>query len=46
VPALDDITPPDGKRFALGLVALVLLLAIVLPLPEGLMGLMLDCPYF
>ncbi len=46
VPALDDITPPDGKRFALGAVALVLLAAIVLPLPQGLIGIMLDCPYF
>ena len=46
IPALDDITPPDGKRFALGAFALLLLAAIVLPLPEGLVGLMLDCPYF
>jgi membrane-associated protease RseP (regulator of RpoE activity) len=45
MPALDDITPPDGKRFALGAFAMALLAAIVLPLPEGLMGLMLDCPY-
>ena len=45
MPALDDITPPDGKRFALGAFAMVLLAAIVLPLPEGLMGMMLDCPY-
>jgi membrane-associated protease RseP (regulator of RpoE activity) len=45
LPALDDITPPDAKRFALGAVAMVLLVAIVLPLPEGFMGLMLDCPY-
>jgi hypothetical protein len=46
MPALDDITPPDGKRFALGAFAMVLLAAIVLPLPEGLIGMMLDCPYF
>jgi membrane-associated protease RseP (regulator of RpoE activity) len=45
LPALDDITPPDAKRFALGAVAMMLLVAIVLPLPEGFMGLMLDCPY-
>jgi Zn-dependent protease len=45
LPALDDITPPDPKRFALGAFALVLLLAIVIPLPEGFMGLRLDCPY-
>lgn len=45
LPALDDMTPPDGKRFALGAIAMMLLMAIVLPLPEGLMGMMLDCPY-
>jgi membrane-associated protease RseP (regulator of RpoE activity) len=45
MPALDDITPPDGKRFALGALAMVLLAAIVVPLPEGLVGMMLDCPY-
>jgi membrane-associated protease RseP (regulator of RpoE activity) len=45
MPALDDITPPDRKRYALGAFAMMLLLAIVLPLPEGLMGMMLDCPY-
>jgi membrane-associated protease RseP (regulator of RpoE activity) len=45
MPALDDITPPDRKRYALGALAMVLLLAIVLPLPEGLKGMMLDCPY-
>lgn len=45
MPALDDVTPPDGKRFALGAVALALLLLIVLPLPGGMQGLMLDCPY-
>jgi membrane-associated protease RseP (regulator of RpoE activity) len=45
MPALDDITPPDGKRFALGAFTMVLLAAIVLPLPEGLIGMTLDCPY-
>jgi membrane-associated protease RseP (regulator of RpoE activity) len=45
LPALDDITTPDAKRFALGAVAMVLLVGIVLPLPDGFMGLMLDCPY-
>ena len=45
MPALDDITPPDGMRYALGAFAMVLLAAIVLPLPEGLIGMMLDCPY-
>jgi membrane-associated protease RseP (regulator of RpoE activity) len=44
-PALDDITLPDGKRFVLGAFATVLLAVIVLPLPEGLIGMMLDCPY-
>ena len=42
---LNDITPPDAKRFALDAFAMVLLAAIVLPLPEGLMGMMLNCPY-
>ncbi len=45
MPTLDDITPPDGKRFALGAFALVLLVMIVVPLPDGLTGMMLDCPY-
>lgn len=45
MPALDDVTAPDGKRFALGVFALALLLLIVLPLPGGMRGLMLDCPY-
>lgn len=45
MPALDDVTAPDGKRFGLGVVTLALLLLIVLPLPGGMRGLMLDCPY-
>lgn len=45
MPALDDITPPDGKRYALGAFAMLLLAVIVLPLPEGFIGMMLDCPY-
>jgi membrane-associated protease RseP (regulator of RpoE activity) len=45
MPALDDITTPDGKRFVLGAFAMVLLAVIVLPMPEGLIGMMLDCPY-
>jgi hypothetical protein len=45
MPALDDITIPDGKRFVLGAFAMLLLAVIVLPLPEGLIGMMLDCPY-
>lgn len=45
MPALDDVTPPDATRFALGAVALALLVLIVVPLPGGMRGLMLDCPY-
>lgn len=45
MPALDDVTPPDGKRFALGAVALAILVATVVPLPDGLRGMALDCPY-
>lgn len=45
MPALDDVTPPDASRFVLGAVALALLVLIVVPLPGGMRGLMLDCPY-
>jgi membrane-associated protease RseP (regulator of RpoE activity) len=45
MPALDDVTPLDGKRFALGGLALAVLLLTMLPLPAGMRGLMLDCPY-
>jgi hypothetical protein len=45
MPALDDVTPPDAKRFALGALALVILVLTVMPLPVGMRGLMLDCPY-
>jgi membrane-associated protease RseP (regulator of RpoE activity) len=45
MPALDDVTPPGASRFALGAVALALLVLIVVPLPGGMRGLMLDCPY-
>ena len=45
MPALDDVTPPDGKRFALGAVALAVLVLTVVPLPSAMRGLMLDCPY-
>ena len=45
-PALDDITPPDWRRFAVGVVAFALLVLIVLPVPGGWEGgLGLDCPY-
>jgi membrane-associated protease RseP (regulator of RpoE activity) len=46
IPALDDITPPDGKRFAVGGLAMLLLAMIVFPLPAGFTWMMLDCPYF
>lgn len=45
VPALDDVTPLDGKRFALGAVALAVVVLTIVPLPTGMRGLMLDCPY-
>jgi membrane-associated protease RseP (regulator of RpoE activity) len=45
MPALDDITAPDAKRYALGAVALTLLLLIMVPLPGAMRGMMLDCPY-
>ena len=45
MPALDDVTPPGASRFVLGAVALALLVLIVVPLPGGMRGLMLDCPY-
>lgn len=45
MPALDDVTAPDAKRYALGAVALALLVLIVLPLPGAVRGMMLDCPY-
>jgi membrane-associated protease RseP (regulator of RpoE activity) len=46
MPALNDVTAPDGKRYALGAVAHVLLVLIMAPLPGGAMrGMMLDCPY-
>jgi hypothetical protein len=37
-PALDDVTPPDGKRFALGALALALPILILLPLPGAFDG--------
>jgi membrane-associated protease RseP (regulator of RpoE activity) len=45
MPALDDVTPPDLKRFALGVLTLVLPLLIVLPLPDAVPGTRLDSPY-
>lgn len=44
--ALDNITPLDGGRRALGVVAFVLLLVILLPVPHALWhGLGIHCPY-
>jgi Zn-dependent protease len=45
MPALDDVTAPDAKRYALGVLALALLVLIVTPLPGAIRGLMLDSPY-
>jgi membrane-associated protease RseP (regulator of RpoE activity) len=45
MPALDDVTPLDGKRYLLGAIALSVLVLTVMPLPAGLRGMMLDCPY-
>jgi membrane-associated protease RseP (regulator of RpoE activity) len=44
MPALDDVTPPDSKRFALGVLALAILALIVLPVP-GELPFRLDSPY-
>ena len=44
-PTLDDVTPPDGTRFALGAAALAVLILTLMPLPGGMRGLMLDCPF-
>jgi membrane-associated protease RseP (regulator of RpoE activity) len=45
MPALDDVTPPDATRFAFGALALAVLVLTLMPLPVGMRGLMLDCPY-
>jgi membrane-associated protease RseP (regulator of RpoE activity) len=45
MPALDDVTPPDAKRFALGALTLVLPLLIMLPVPGALDSPTLDSPY-
>jgi membrane-associated protease RseP (regulator of RpoE activity) len=45
MPALDDVTPPSGSRFALGGFAFLLFLLIVLPVPGALSELSLDSPY-
>lgn len=45
MPALNDVTPPDGKRYALGVLAFAILALIIIPLPGAVRGMMLDCPY-
>ena len=35
----------DAKRFALGAVALAVLVLTIVPLPAAARGMMLDCPY-
>ena len=45
MPALDDVTPPDAKRFVLGAIALAVLVLTIAPLPAAARGMMLDCPY-
>jgi membrane-associated protease RseP (regulator of RpoE activity) len=45
MPALDDVTPPDATRFAFGALAFAVLVLTLMPLPVGMRGLMLDCPY-
>jgi len=45
MPALDDVTPPDTKRFALGALALALPIVILMPVPGTLGGPTLDSPY-
>lgn len=45
MPALDDVTPPDRKRFALGAVTLILPLLIVLPVPRAFGRPSIDSPY-
>ena len=45
MPALDDVTPVDGKRFVLGALAFAIVVLTVVPLPAAMRGLMLDCPY-
>jgi hypothetical protein len=45
MPALDDVTPLDRKRFVLAAVAFAIVVLTIVPLPAGMRGLMLDCPY-
>jgi membrane-associated protease RseP (regulator of RpoE activity) len=45
MPALDDVTPPDRRRFALGALAFLLLALILLPVPAVVRLMNLDSPY-
>jgi membrane-associated protease RseP (regulator of RpoE activity) len=45
MPALDDVTPPDAKRFALGTMALAIPIVIMMPIPGALDSPTLDSPY-
>ena len=45
LPALDDVTRPDTKRFVLGVVTLALPILIVVPVPKALDPPTLDSPY-
>jgi membrane-associated protease RseP (regulator of RpoE activity) len=45
MPALDDVTPPDAKRFVLGVLTLALPILIVVPVPKALDAPTLDSPY-
>jgi hypothetical protein len=45
MPALDDVTPPDGRRFALSTLAFIVLILILLPVSAAVRLMNLDCPY-
>jgi membrane-associated protease RseP (regulator of RpoE activity) len=45
MPALDDVTPPDAKRYALGALAFILMILILLPVPGTRRERILDSPY-
>jgi membrane-associated protease RseP (regulator of RpoE activity) len=45
MPALDDVTPPDAKRFAIGALVLVLPVVIMMPVSAAIDGPTLDSPH-
>ena len=45
MPALDDVTPPDTKRYALGILALALPIVILTPVSRASDGTTPDSPY-